>query len=652
MSRTLLRLLAVAPALLLTAAMGPQDPLLALLVEQVDHATEALADSDTPPYLVAVEVVDMRSLRLSASRGAVTRMSERHTRQADIDVRVGDMTLDNTHRIRDAGWMSDEDRPSVILPLDGDPAGTRVVLWRELDEAWQGAARRLEKVRGNDAVKVEAEDDSPDFSPAQPVVSLAPAVPVDPESAVDLVAWSAALRRISEQMLEGRDVLDAGLDLTGEYQTRWLVTSEGTRIRDHRTTWRVSTWATVVAADGTELEVFDYADVRDPGSLPAVAALEAMARGVTERVEALRDAPVMEPWSGPTVLRGRAAGVFFHEVFGHRVEGHRMKDENEGQTFRDQVGVAILPPFLSVVDDPTLSTLAGVDLAGAYAFDAEGVPAQRVTLVDQGVFRGFLLSRSPVEGFPVSNGHGRRQPGNAVVSRQGNLIVSSTELLSEEALRSRLVDEARAQGKEFGLIVDDITGGFTLTGRVVPNAFNVRPVSMWRVYVDGRPDELVRGGDLIGTPLTTFARVVAAGGEVEVFNGSCGAESGWVPVSAASPALLVRELEVQRKEKGNDRPPLLPSPEGDGADRALGAPVVEGVPSGWGAAPEATPLGGLAPASGRRSGLRPPSTGVLGGGEPASPPAAPHPASLRGPGASTTPPPSPRQPPEGAPEAQ
>ena len=291
-----------------------------------------------------------------------------------------------------------------------------------------------------------------------------------------------------------------------------------------------------------------------------------MARIAAQRVTDLKNAPLLEPYTGPAILRGRAAGVFFHEIFGHRVEGHRQKDEDEGQTFTDMVGEQVLPDFLSVVDDPTIRSLAGLDLNGTYPYDDEGVLAQRVALVDHGELLGFLMSRAPIEGIDSSNGHGRRQPGNAIVARQGNLIVQAHESVSFEELRAGLIQQVEEQDKPFGLIVDDITGGFTLTGRVTPNSFNVRPVSVWRVYADGRPDELVRGGDFIGTPLTTFSRILAAGDDPEVFNGVCGAESGWVPVSAVSPSLLLEEIEVQRKEKENDRPPLLPappSPQGD-----------------------------------------------------------------------------------------
>jgi predicted Zn-dependent protease len=276
---------------------------------------------------------------------------------------------------------------------------------------------------------------------------------------------------------------------------------------------------------------------------------------------ALEKAPELEPFTGPVILSGKAAGVFFHEVLGHRVEGHRQKDADEGQTFTAKVGEKILPEFLSIWDDPTQRSFQDIPLVGHYEFDAEGSRAQAVTLVEDGVLRGFLLGRSPIAGFPVTNGHGRREPGKAAVSRQGNLMIRAKNPKSDKVLREMLIQEAEGQGREYALIIDSIQGGFTLTGRDAPNSFQVTPDYAWKVFVDGRPDELVRGVDLIGTPLVTFERIVAAGGSVGVFNGRCGAESGWVPVSASSPALLLSEIEVQKKGKGSALPLILPPPE-------------------------------------------------------------------------------------------
>jgi TldD protein len=276
-------------------------------------------------------------------------------------------------------------------------------------------------------------------------------------------------------------------------------------------------------------------------------------------LEALRKAPVVDPYTGPAILSGRATAVFFHEVFGHRIEGHRQKSETEGQTFKKMVGQPVLPDFLSVVSDPTLRHYGGTDLVGSYDYDDEGVKTRRVTAVDDGVLKNFLMSRTPIDGFPNSNGHARAQPGFTPVARQSNLLVLNSKPMSRAQLKSMLLEQIKEQHKPFGLLFDDIEGGFTITGRTIPNAFNVLPVMVYRVYPDGR-EELVRGVDLIGTPLTVFSKIVAADDEKAVFNGICGAESGGVPVSAGGPAILVSQIEVQKKQKSQERPPILPAP--------------------------------------------------------------------------------------------
>jgi predicted Zn-dependent protease len=481
-----------------------------------------------------------------------------HTRLADIYLRVGTPELDNTHKIRDAGWFSEDPRPSLDIPIiDKDlEQATRSAIWRASDDAYRSAVRRLIKVRANEAVKVAREDQSADFSSVEPVVDIQPLLPTE----LDGDAWQETVRQVSEIFLQYPTIHDSNVSIRAQDDVHYVLTSEGTRIRHPRTRIRVAMWGTTTAEDGMSLQVYDYVDAATMDNLPDLDALEVMAHAVAQRVTDLRSAPLVDPYVGPAILRGRAAAVFFHEILGHRVEGHRQKDEDEGQTLTDKVGEMIFPDFISVTDDPTRAQWEGTDLNGYYPYDDEGVTAQRVAVVEDGILEGFLLSRAPIEGFEASNGHGRRQPGSAVVARQGNLLVEASQSVSYAQLRTQLVAEIKRQDKPFGLIFDDITGGFTFTGRTTPNSYSVQPVTVWKVYPDGRPDELIRGVDLIGTPLITFSRIAAASDGYQVFNGMCGAESGWVPVSAVAPDLLVTEVEVQRKEKENDRPPLLGPP--------------------------------------------------------------------------------------------
>jgi predicted Zn-dependent protease len=526
-------------------------------------ANGRLRGGTEPIHHLAYAVHAERRVTLQGTNGAFGGREASVSRLADIELRVGTPRLDNTHKLRDSSGWSEPDRPNLALPLtDGGPPLFELLV-RGTDELYRSARKRLMEVRANDAVKVAREDTSDDFSPSPVVVGQAPV----PTPAFDESAWKSLVIEASRVWLDTPGVMDSAVQVTVTETRRWLADADGTRIADGRNHLRVATWGSTVAPDGMQLQVYDYVDAASLEGLPDRAAVLAMTRRAAAQLAALRDAPIVEPYAGPAILRGRAAGVFFHEIFGHRIEGHRQKDEDEGQTFTRKVGQAVLPDFLSVVDDPTVAQLGAVDLNGHYRWDDEGVAAQRVTLVDRGILRGFLLSRAPIAGFGQSNGHGRRQPGNAPVARQGNLMVEAHRTVPYETLRQMLVAEVKKQGKPYGLVFDDISGGFTFTGRSTPNAFAVQPVTVWRVYPDGRPDELVRGVDMIGTPLTTFSRILAAGDDRDVFNGSCGAESGWVPVSASSPSLLVGEIEVQRREKGNDRPPILPEPGRDAAPK-------------------------------------------------------------------------------------
>jgi predicted Zn-dependent protease len=170
------------------------------------------------------------------------------------------------------------------------------------------------------------------------------------------------------------------------------------------------------------------------------------------------------------------------------------------------------------------------------------------------------MSRLPIASFSASNGHGRASTGHVPTGRQGNLIVSSTKSVPETELRKELIAEAKKQGKPYGLYFEDISSGFAVTTRNSPQAFQVIPLVVWRVYVDGRPDELVRGVSIVGTPLAAMKRILATGDKSEVFNGECGAESGTIPVSAVAPAMLLSEMETQRQPQGTARPPILPIP--------------------------------------------------------------------------------------------
>lgn len=552
---------ALAAVLCLLSAVSPRAqradaPLLATLQSELQRNFDVLRTGDTPAYFMGYTVHDERTAQIIASHGALDRSDDSRGRFGWVEVRVGDYALDNTHPIRGEGGGGAPRVGRFSLPLQDAEAPLRLAFWRSTDRAFKLASEQLTRVRTNIAAKVQQEEPAADFSREKGSTHAgAPAT-----LTLDARTWEARLRRVSAPFADDPRIIVGTVSLSARAGTRYYVNTEGSQIVTGDVQYRLFIQASTKADDGMELPLYTSYFSRTPDGLPDEKRLIADVREMIDLLGRLRRAPLVEPYSGPAILSGRAAGVFFHEIFGHRVEGHRQRSTDDGQTFGRRVKEAVLPAFLDVTFDPTLRARANTELMGHYLYDDEGVQARRVSVVDDGLLQTFLLGRAPIRTFTQSNGHGRGELGQVPVSRQSNLIVESSRSVSSAALLQQLKDEAKRQGKPFGLLFDDISGGFTTTGRGNPNAFNVTPNVVYRVYTDDRPPELVRGVDLIGTPLAAFAKIIGASDRVGVFNGMCGAESGSVPVSASSPELLVSEVEVQKKAQSQEALPILAAP--------------------------------------------------------------------------------------------
>lgn len=533
-------------------------PVMRALKAELNRTMTDLQTQKNPPYFLSYSVTETQTVRLSASFGRIELDEAPKNRILDIDLRVGDYKVDNTHIMRGSRFEFGGSGRGVELPFSDDEQTLRSVIWANTDRQFKKAVERYGKVLTNKAVKVKEEDSSADFSferPAQYKEAGATFV-------IDTAAWRERLKRLSAIFSSQQDIYQGKVYFQADILTKYFVSSEGTELQTSEPNVRVFAQAVTKSDDGMTLPLYRSYFAFTPDRLATEKEMEQDIRNMIATGIKLRSAPLAETVSCPAILSGEASGVFFHEIFGHRVEGHRQKDPNSSQTFKSFVGKKILPEFIDVVFDPTLKTLAGKDIVGYFKYDDEGVLGQKVVAVKDGIFQNFLMSRSPIENFITSNGHGRKQAGYKSVSRQSNLMVLTKKQVPFDTLKAMLRVECKKQGKEYGLYFVEISGGFTFTNRTIPNAFNVQPLVVYKIYADGRPDELVRGVDLIGTPLTTFNNIISAADDLGIFNGVCGAESGGVPVSASSPSLLVSTIEVQKKQKSQAKPPLLPSPIG------------------------------------------------------------------------------------------
>ena len=551
---------------LLTSAMNAESDdgtVLEVMHDELMRNFETLQDQEVPPYFTSYEVTQEEAINVQAAFGEVTGVSRNHNNGIYIDLRVGDFQLDNTRPTNNRGFG--RGGSSNEFPLE-NPEALRTALWLRTDAEYKQAIKDFQNVKTTVQSQVEKEDKSGDFSSAPVETFMTPTI----DLVVDEELVKQKIELYTEQFSVADHIQANSGSVRARIESRWLVNSEGSQIKVSEAYFSIVITASAKADDGMVLtKSITYQGDSQEALLSHDAKILADVDKLIKDLKALRDSPLADPYTGPAILSGRASGVFFHEILGHRLEGHRQKADDEGQTFKDKVDEYVLPETFSVIFDPTIREFEGSQLVGDYEFDNEGVKAQRVVIVDRGILKGFLMSRAPIEGFPVSNGHGRKSNGaNIIVARQSNMFIEVEDKVSPEELEALLIARVNEQGKEYGLIFDDIQGGFTFTGRFMPNAFNVSPVLMYKLYPDGTK-EVVRGGNMIGTPLTTFSRVEQASTEIGIFNGVCGAESGWVPVSTVAPAILVSQIEVQKTDSSRDLPPILPSPVRPPADRTI-----------------------------------------------------------------------------------
>ncbi|MFT3916885.1 MAG: metallopeptidase TldD-related protein [Anaeromyxobacteraceae bacterium] len=563
-------MLAALLAASLTAAVPPVSspagaaddrlPVLAAMRDELARSMERLRlDGYEAPYFLSYQVKDVSKAVVGGRFGALFDDDARHDRNLYVDLRVGSYALDSSSQ-EDNLLVFGGDQPTWFVPkeapVDGDTAALRGALWLATDERYKEALSSWFKKKSRGVYRQDEADRAPSMSREAPARHVDPPAPFP----FDRARWAGVVRDVTAAFRAHPELFEGSLRVEAERQVRWFTSSEGSELLTEQVIYGAHLLALTRAPDGQLLEAGRDWYVRTEADLPTPDRLRAETAKVVQELLALRRAPVIDPYTGPAILEPEATGVLFHEAVGHRLEGERVDDDKEGQTYKGQVGKPVLPPFLTIVDDPTLRAYGGLPLNGAYAFDEQGVPGQRTVLVRDGRLEAYLLSRRPVKPFERSNGHGRSQGARAPMARMSNLVLESRKQVSPGELKKLLMAEARRQGKPYGLVIRDITGGNTNTMSFGYQAFKGTPRLVYRVDARTGAEELVRGVELVGTPLASVNKVLATGGESRAFNGYCGAESGYVPVSTLAPSALVGEIELQRVTRAADRSPILPPP--------------------------------------------------------------------------------------------
>ncbi len=540
-----------------TCDINAQKPLV-LLSAQLKRSMQTLQKQNPPIYYLSYTYTEEETVQLGAQDGALSR--EKISKEAFLQVfpRAGSLRMDNTRTLKKDRTYYNLTIADVPLWQENPHAFTTAV-WNATEQAVEEAQQDFNRVKADAQTASVRADDSPDFVFPPKETFCAEEQPLS----FDLKHIKELLIKASRLTTNKPFVLESDFRFSMQNTQRYFVDSVGTRLKVPVRLARLHYEISGQSADGAQFVRSGFYDVLDDAQLPSEEKLLADVQQSIKELEALSKAPEADPVTVPAILKNRAMAVFVHEVLGHRVEGHRQKEDSFGKTFTDKMGQQVVSPLLTIVDDATFPSFNNIPLRGFYYYDDEGVKARPVVLVENGILKNFLMSSSPVKGFPASNGHGRGDDGKRPVARMGNTRVIASQTMPYEQLEKQLLAEIKRQNAPYGVIIEDLSGGFTLTETNLPQAFKLTPTFMYRIYPDGRK-ELVRGVDMVGTPLVSFKEVIAAADDYDVFNGSCGAESGWVPVSGIAPSVLLRRLELEKTGKSDSKPPLLPPPFAEG----------------------------------------------------------------------------------------
>jgi TldD protein len=516
------------------AAKG--DGLLEALLTELDRSKAQLKmDQVRAPYYIEYRVNEVEDIGAEAAYGALRENQHIHVRVLRVVVRIGDYMQDS--------YFGRGQGESSILPLDNDPIALRHQIWLATDDAYKAAGQALAEKQA--AMKQFSADPSPvdDFAKSPKMIAVEPTASLK----IDEAAWKKTLEDVTSLYKQYPDVQSVTASARFSAINEYLVNSEGTVTRSGKTTYSLQLSSSAQAADGMRLSRSPAFMVARPEELPTRDALIGEAKKMLETVVALRQAPIVEEeYRGPVLFAADAADDIVSSLIGQNLLGQKPQLGKPNRTtgaFATSYKTRVLPNFLSVVDDPTLKDFQGKSLVGSYAVDSEGVKAQAVNTIENGMLANYLVGRQPIRDFPASNGHGRAAPGSFPGPSLGVLLVKSSDAQAPDELKKKVIQMVKEQGKEYGYRVETLGPG---------NA----PRLLYRVYAKDGHEELVRGAVFNELDIRAIRNDLIAVGDDPLVSNRAGA----APTTIISPSLLFGELEVKRADTSKDKLPDYPAP--------------------------------------------------------------------------------------------
>lgn len=514
--------------LIVSAQATTSDPLYDLLRNEITYYYQHLSRDSVPVQFMSFGALDEKTISIDSDMGCAS-VHETNARKFCPQISFGTLNDGkglNRFDYKEDEWMDSQMR-MADLPYENDTKAIKSVIWNALSKMYRGQMAIWQKTKKKSTQTPLSVRESAEVHFEEPLADVS----------FDKEYWKYLLNNTTAVQAHKMPEARCLAHIEGLNQRRYIVDSRGTAVVSNRQSFVLFIRVLVKDFRGVECaldkEYFAYKISELPNQETLVHDMEVLA----QRTFALSKAPMAEAYSGPVILSGNASAVFFHEVFGHRLE---RKDSE----FASMKGNQVLPPDFTISCNPRQQYFGGTPLSGYYQYDDEGARGRKVECVNEGKMANMLICMSQQA---ATNGHCRSAFGSEAAPRQSNLIVETSRPYTETELRKMLINELKRMKKDYGYYIKTVSNGWTIIrgSAKAASSFNVIPVETYRIYADGRADELVRGVSLIGTPLSALRNIKAAGGDVEVFNGRCGSGSGWIPVSSRSPMVYVSQIETQ-----------------------------------------------------------------------------------------------------------
>jgi TldD protein len=512
------------------------DLLLSAMRAEMDRSkTDLKMENVALPYYIEYRVSDLDEYDAEAAYGAVRGDAHVRFRFLRVVVRIGDYKVDS--------YFGQGEGAMDFLPIDDDMLAFRHQLWMATDRAYKAAAESL-TAKKSQLKQLTIDQPVDDFAHADPVQFIGPMATLQ----VDSAPWVKMLADASALYKNDAEIESCDARLKFQAANRYFMNTEGTVVRDGNNYYEMTIAATTQAADGMSLARDKSYNVGSLKELPSAADFSAAATKLAGSLKDLRNAPVAdEEYRGPVLFSADAAAAVFSGFVGDNILGHKPELGKNARTtggFAAGYKTRVLPDFISVVADPTIKVYNGTPLLGHYEIDDEGVRAQRVSVIEKGMLVNYLLGREPIRDFPASNGHGRAQlPTGAPEPHNSNLIITSSQAVSKDELKKKLIEQCQQRDLAFCYRVETMGPQHT-------------PRLLYKVFTKDGHEELVRGaafGDLDTRSMRTD--LVAAADDAQVGNHLIN-----IPHSIIAPSILFDELEVKRANQNKEKLPEYPPP--------------------------------------------------------------------------------------------